>query len=252
MSDSGLCVKCISGYLHEGTPAGTVREIAGTATYVAPSPATPSDKTIVILTDLFGYKLPNSRLVADEYSRAGYNVIVPDILHDDGMGFDSLKNVKNLTEMFEIVGPWLQNHGPETVIPITDAIFAELRSQKQKIGIVGFCFGGREAFHYAATDKVDVVCTMHPSLINIPADAQKVKKPISIHVAASDEIYDAAKSKEAAEIFEKNKVPYENRIYDGEGVEHGFGIRADLSKAPAKKAKEAAFSATVAWFDKFL
>lgn len=238
--------------MHEGTPQGTVEKVAGTSTYVAPSPKSTTNQTVVILTDVFGYELPNVRLVADEYSRAGFNVLVPDILHGNNMGFESLSNVKSLPEMFEILGPWLQNHGQDTVLPILDALFAELRSKKQKIGLVGFCFGGRESFYYAATDKVDAVCTMHPSLINLPDDAEKVRKPISIHVAASDELYNAEKSKEAAEIFEKNKVPYENRIYTGEGVGHGFGVRADLSKPSAKRAKEEAFSATVAWFEKFL
>lgn len=93
---------------------------------------------------------------------------------------------------------------------------------------------------------------MHPSMIEPSADASKVKKPLGVHVAASDEMYDAAKSKEVAKILEANKVPYENRIYDGEGVGHGFAVRADLSKPAAKNAKEEAISASIAWFQKFL
>lgn len=36
------------------------------------------------------------------------------------------------------------------------------------------------------------------------------------------------------------------------GVEHGFAVRADLSKPDVKFAKEAAFLQAVQWFDEFL
>lgn len=252
MVQSPFCSKCLSGSLHTGTPLGSVSAVAGIETYVAPAPSAVSGSTIVLITDVFGYELPNVRLLADEYSRAGYNAVVPDIFHGDNMAFDALDSAANLDELFGILGPWLKNHGSETVTPVLDAVLDKLRRDGQKIGVVGFCFGGKYAFHYAATDKVDAVCAMHPSLIDLPNDAQAVKKPISIHVASTDEIYNAEKSKQAAQIFEKNKVPYENRIYDGEGVGHGFAVRGDLTKSSPKAAKEEAIAASIAWYQKFL
>jgi dienelactone hydrolase len=45
-------------------------------------------------------------------------------------------------------------------------------------------------------------------------------------------------------------VPYQITLYSG--VEHGFAVRADISKKEVKYAKEAAFIQAVAWFDEFL
>lgn len=223
MPQAQFCIDCLSGSIHEGTPLGKIEDVAGTSSYVAPSPKSASNMTIILLTDVFGLALPNPKLLADEYSRHGFNVIVPDILHNDPIPGDAFNNVKSTEELFAIVGPWIPKHGSETVLSVVDPIIAKLKSQDQKIALLGFCFGGREVFHYASTDKVDVVCTMHPSFIEVPKDAEKVKIPISIHVAEGDELYPAETSKAAQAIFEKNGVPHENKIYSGEGVTHGFG-----------------------------
>jgi len=45
-------------------------------------------------------------------------------------------------------------------------------------------------------------------------------------------------------------IPYQITLYSG--VEHGFAVRADISKKHVKYAKEAAFVQAVAWFDEFL
>jgi dienelactone hydrolase len=45
-------------------------------------------------------------------------------------------------------------------------------------------------------------------------------------------------------------VPYQMSLYSD--VEHGFAVRADLSKKSVKYAKEAAFLQAVTWFDEFL
>jgi dienelactone hydrolase len=45
-------------------------------------------------------------------------------------------------------------------------------------------------------------------------------------------------------------VPYQLNLFSD--VEHGFAVRCDLSKKPAKFAKEQAFLQAVAWFDEYL
>lgn len=252
MPASSFCPKCLSGTVHEGIPTGRIHNVAGTETYIAKDVPVRSNKTIVLLTDVFGHTSPNVQLLADEYGKAGFNAVVPDILHGKAMSRDMFQGVRTTNELFKILNPWLVEHGPETVLPVLDTVLDELRAQEQRIGVIGFCFGGKYAFHFAATDKVDAACAMHPTLIDIPRDVEGVVKPISVHVAARDEIYDAEMSRGAARILCRNAVPHENRVYDGEGVEHGFSTRADLSKPAAKEAKEAAIAATIAWFQTYL
>ncbi len=238
---------------------GHTSSVAGVPTYIAnPSPSSNSSPlnrssaVIVILTDLFGYKLPNVQLLADEYARAGFKTLVPDILNDDGMAFDALNSVTSTPQLFEIVGPWLKNHGDETVTPSIDAVLKSLKAEGKKVGLVGFCFGGKYAVQYGATDLCSAVVACHPSFIDVPSMIPGVRVPISFAVAKDDEIYDAATSKKAAQILEENGIPYENRIYAGKGIGHGFAVRGDTKNPVQKAALEEATAQTIAWFQRFL
>jgi dienelactone hydrolase len=66
----------------------------------------------------------------------------------------------------------------------------------------------------------------------------------------TDNIFPAEKRRESEDILQKMNVPYQMNLFSD--VEHGFAVRADLSKKPAKFAKEQAFLQAVAWFDEYL
>jgi len=55
---SGISECCVSGHLHEGKPKGAVSEINGLKTYIAKPENGSKDKTILFITDIFGYQLP--------------------------------------------------------------------------------------------------------------------------------------------------------------------------------------------------
>ena len=82
MTEGGVCIHCVTGSLHEGTPKGTTGNIAKLPTYIAkPTTAPAKSGIIVIITDVFGWELVNSRLLADEYAeKSGRTVYVPDFL----------------------------------------------------------------------------------------------------------------------------------------------------------------------------
>lgn len=50
-----------------------------TTAYVSPSSDGSKAKTVIFITDIFGYELVNVRLVADEYAAQGFHVVVPDL-----------------------------------------------------------------------------------------------------------------------------------------------------------------------------
>lgn len=77
------CQDCVTGSLHEGTPIGREETLHGLQTYVTepPNGASPS-ALIVIIPDVFGWKLPNTRLLADTYAKRGnYRVYVPEFMN---------------------------------------------------------------------------------------------------------------------------------------------------------------------------
>ncbi|KAH9827243.1 Dienelactone hydrolase family, partial [Teratosphaeria destructans] len=81
----GLGSCCMSGHLATGTPQGREETIAGLPTYIAEPSTNDPSKTVVFLTDIFGYKLPNIRLLADEYAAQGFTAYIPDILDGDAL-----------------------------------------------------------------------------------------------------------------------------------------------------------------------
>jgi dienelactone hydrolase len=76
------CRECVTGTLHTDTPAGIETTIHDIPTYVTrPDEGQPEKGLIVYITDIFGWELPNNRLLADRYAKkGGYVVYVPDFL----------------------------------------------------------------------------------------------------------------------------------------------------------------------------
>jgi dienelactone hydrolase len=54
----GISECCVSGHLHDGKPQGAVTEIDGLKAYVAEPDGGSKDKTIIFITDIFGYNPP--------------------------------------------------------------------------------------------------------------------------------------------------------------------------------------------------
>ena len=76
---SGYCRDCISGVLHEDDYTGSVETIHGLPTYIARPEGQPKG-LIVIIPDAFGWELPNSRVLADKYAKAGFLVYLPEFM----------------------------------------------------------------------------------------------------------------------------------------------------------------------------
>lgn len=68
---------CKEGFKWEGTPTGKESTIAGVKTYVV---GTNKERAILIVHDIFGWTLPNARLLADSYAKnVDATVYLPDL-----------------------------------------------------------------------------------------------------------------------------------------------------------------------------
>lgn len=74
---------CVSGEIHQGTPTGTESKIHGLDCYVTGPPEGVTPKgVIVIVPDVFGWTLPNTRILADNYAKKGeWLVYLPDFMN---------------------------------------------------------------------------------------------------------------------------------------------------------------------------
>ena len=140
---------------------------------------------------------------------------------------------------FVNIGPWLYNHRQAITIPIVKSFFTELRklNPDTKIGVAGFCWGGRYAIllgqsHFNEEKLVDAVFAGHPSFVSIPADVQSPVVPVSIAVASTDTVYSPAMAEKTETLWAHDDV--ENEIVIYEGAKHGFCVRGNMKDEKEK------------------
>ncbi|PIL25176.1 hypothetical protein GSI_13065 [Ganoderma sinense ZZ0214-1] len=248
-----FCADCFKGVRHEGTPEGTTLTIAGIETYVAtPTGEYPKDKVVLFLCDAFGLKLENNKLLADDFARNGFKVVMPDLFDNDPAPTDAFNPGVNFNIM-EWFGKHPFTRGNEIVRAVIDALKAD---GVTKFGSLGYCYGGRLCFDLAFTGDVHVVATAHPSGLQAPADLTKYletsKAPLLINSCETDQMFPAEAQKAADDILGDGKfAPGYERTY-WPGCVHGFAVRGDLSKPEVKAGKEGAFKASVEWLQKYL
>ncbi|KAJ5537350.1 hypothetical protein N7513_010536 [Penicillium frequentans] len=236
MAPNQLSHCCITGALHEGEAKGELKDIQNVSTYIAYPPDKSTKKAIFIITDVIGHKFINAQLIADEFAAKGYFVVMPDMFSDDS-GFNIMD--------------WVKNHSPIQTEPIINTVLKEMRENLgcQRIGGVGYCFGGKYACRYLRPGQLDVGYIAHPTMLE-GEELRGIEGPLSIAAAVRDFVFVAAKRHESEEILDKLEVPHQINLFSE--VEHGFAVRCDLSKPRQKFAKEQAFNQAVAWFDHYL
>lgn len=246
-----FCKHCVSGVRHEGTPAGKYETIGGIKTYVAtPTVDYPKDKAILFLTDVFGHELENSRLLADDFAKNGFQVFLPDLFNGDPIPVEAMEKGS-----FDL-STWFPRHGSEQTRARIDPVVAALKERGvTKFGATGYCFGARYVFDLAFEHAIHVSVVAHPSLLQVE-DLEKYTKtataPLLINSCEVDGQFPAEKQARADELFGDGKFApgYERKYWDG--CTHGFSVRGDMSDPKVKAGKEGAFKASVEWFLKYL
>ncbi|KAF2244786.1 alpha/beta-hydrolase [Trematosphaeria pertusa] len=236
----GRC--CTVGVKHEGTAKGDVKNIGDVRTYFTYPEDKSTQNAIVIFTDVMGMDFINVQLIADQFAANGYFTIVPDLFNGNVVPL-------NPPTDFDIM-KWINEEMPRVpkVDPIIESVLKHLRGDLgvKKLGGVGYCFGGKYVCRWLKEGKLDAGYTAHPSFVD-REEVEGIMGPLSIAAAETDQIFPAPKRHETEEILQKMSVPYQINLFSD--VEHGFAVRCDLTKKPAKFAKEQAFLQAVAWFD---
>jgi carboxymethylenebutenolidase len=91
-----------------------------------------------------------------------------------------------------------------------------------RMGIIGFCWGGWMAMQFAARSReIDAVVAFHPGLVtNDLGPIARVQVPVQLHQGTADRSVDPATAKKLEEILKAHKTPVELFLY--EGADHGF------------------------------
>ncbi|KAJ7044082.1 dienelactone hydrolase [Mycena alexandri] len=262
------CPNCFKGAVLDGQPTGIISQDG--AYFAAGNGDT--TRAIVLLTDIFGLPLKNSKILADSFAQhLGCDVWVPDVF----AGHPPL-TVEQLQGVPERAGVKLGFFGLLKVIwgvlpsipgmirnraSVVDArvisFVKKLQETKkyEKIGAIGYCFGGGIATRVGATtDLFQSIVLAHPSP---PTDAQlrAIKAPTAWSAAEDDMGIKAARMDDITALYAGRKgkadfVEYEIKVY--KGTAHGFAARPNLEYPEVKEGFEQAFKQAVEWFNKTL
>ncbi|KAJ3775514.1 dienelactone hydrolase endo-1-3,1,4-beta-D-glucanase [Lentinula raphanica] len=279
------CDNCKKGAVLPGEPTGTMVNGA----YFAAGPEGNKSRAIILLTDIFGLPLVNCKIMADNISkRLECDCWVPDLF--DGkppITVDKLKVPERVGEKvhwFSLIFnalpslPAMLRNRPTVAYPKAEKFVKDLKAEKkyEKLGAVGYCFGGTLAVSMASTDLLNSVVICHPGSITPEAvEAMKVRHTLChthtvsqkyIHAsrfltqvpsawacAEEDMGFKPAMRRKAEEILasrkdKENFVEYEFKDY--KGTVHGFAARPNLAYPEVKAGYEGAFEQTIEWFKK--
>ncbi|KIJ93855.1 hypothetical protein K443DRAFT_377479 [Laccaria amethystina LaAM-08-1] len=263
------CPRCIQGFILPGEPTGTIQPDFHHA-YLAPAPnGEPSKRAVLLFTDIFGLPLRNPKIMADNMAKElGCDVWVPDYFKGrppmplTAMVPDRAGVKMTLWDWAKFIGAALWNlpaviaSRPAVVDERLASFFALLKEKKtyEKIGAVGYCFGGTTAARMGGTNYLNSIVVAHPAPID-----DTVLKSISIPTAwvcaEDDAFWPESERNKAEAVFAARKdtdkfVDYEFKIY--KGTAHGFASRPNLELTEIKDAHEKALEQTIAWFQKTL
>lgn len=151
-----------TGTLRTARPRGHLETIHDVPTYITRGTAT-SNSTIIFLTDSFGFKLVNNKLLADQYAaRTGLRVLVPDLLPNGGAPLAMVRWLADVSldaAWWNVAGQarrfWAGCRLMSVLVPFSykvrrlyPTVLAYVRAVRAslplgaKLGVAGFCLGG--------------------------------------------------------------------------------------------------------------
>jgi len=254
------CAECTSGNIHSGTSVGKETALGGLQSYVTGNES--SRRIIVFGTDVFGWRLPNARILADEYAAKDFWVVVPDLFG----GYELPRWTLTATEdtdkptlkqrllrplLLFLFIPFLFRNTKASQTTKINGLLSHLRATHPdaKIGMVGFCWGGR--FAITMNYLFDATVAAHPSRVKLPDELQEVTKPISFAVAEMDKQFDAKRADETEALLQSRGFSdFEVVVY--KGAHHGWTVRTDMAYPEKKAKRDQARDQVLNWFEKHL
>ena len=281
---TNLTDRISQGTIHEGQPQGKEEMLHGLNTYVIGNKTNPRG-TIVIYSDIFGLPLPNNKLIADGYAASGeYLVYMPDFFKGDPVPLavadllipvdttkqSSFSKYTGILAKAPAFIMWMTRHKQAPTNKICMDFLTALRRAtpaSQKIGIVGFCWGGKYAVCAGLESNmidrdgkkvplVDAVVALHPSHLAIPDDMEKSVVPVAYGWGLEDSEVKIEQKDKVLDLHAKAKaagasVPeMEHKVY--KPGRHGFAVRGNPDDPQEKACLVDSEKQVLEWFARWL
>lgn len=217
------------------TQASTLDGQGAIPLYVA-EPAREPRGAIIVIQEIFGIN-PGIRRKCDDWAAQGYLAVAPDVFWRQQPGIELNPDVP---EEFQTGVQYMIKHDFDLGIQDVEAVIHWIRREKgvAKVGLVGFCMGGKIAYMAAARTDIDASVGYYGVGIDgMLNESHAIAKPLMLHVPTADGfVKPEAQAAMHAGLDDNSHVT----LHDYEGLDHGFAdtFGARRNEAGAKLADQ--------------
>ncbi|MEV5024355.1 dienelactone hydrolase family protein [Sphingobium sp. LMA1-1-1.1] len=224
------------------TPVSTLEGDARFDVYVARPEGTPK-AAIVVIQEIFGVN-EGIRRKCDSWAAAGYLALAPDLFWREEPHIELDADIpEDLQAAFGLFQKFDQNQGIRDIEATIKVARAEL-GQDAKVGLVGYCLGGRLAFMSACrTDGDAFVAYYGVGIDGLLNEQHAIGKPVLMHIPTADGFVPPEVQQKMHEGLKDNRHVI---LHDYEGLDHGFA--AEMGARRNEAAAELADGRTADFF----
>jgi carboxymethylenebutenolidase len=198
--------------------------------YVARPEGTPK-AAIIVIQEIFGVN-QGIRKKADNWAARGYLAVAPDVFwrQKPGIELDA-----DIPEQFQEAVGYMMKHDMDLGIRDVEAAIHWIRRQEgiAKVGLVGFCMGGRVAYMAAARTDIDATVGYYGVMIDqMLGEKHAISRPLMLHIPTADGFVPPETQKAMHEGLDDHPRV---TLHDYEGLDHGFA-----SELGARRVEDAA------------
>jgi carboxymethylenebutenolidase len=195
--------------------------------------------TVVVIHEIFGLT-DWVRGVADQLAEAGYIAIAPDLLSGAAPGGGGTAELGGSDAVRKAISSLPPDQITADLNAVT-AYVAKLPAANAKVAVGGFCWGGSQAFRFAANNqKVKSAFVFYGTAPESEQDIARINCPVHGFYGGNDARVTATVAK-TAELMKQAGKTYQPVTYKGAG--HGFMRAGEAPDATAdnKKARDTAW-----------
>jgi len=223
----------------------TIETLDGTGrfdTYIA-QPAGKPRAAIVVIQEIFGVNA-GIRSKCDRLAADGYLALAPDLFWQIAPGIELDPDVPDqMQQALDLMGRFDQDAGIRD-IEATIRTARGMLGDGGKVGVVGYCLGGRLAFMTAARTDVDASVGYYGVGIDgLLGEAHAIAHPVLLHIPQEDHFVDKdAQARMHAGLDDHAKVT----LFDYPGEDHGFA--AEFGQRRSEESANLADQRTASFF----
>ena len=212
----------------------TIEAMDGSGSFTAyrADPADAPKAAVVVIQEIFGVNA-GIRRKCDKLAEAGFLALAPDLFWRIEAGVELDPDVPPQLEKGMILMRQFETDAGVRDIEATIAAARAALPNGGKVGVVGYCLGGRLAFFAATrTDSDASVGYYGVGIDNLLGEKHAIARPLMLHIPRDDHAVDAAAQKRMHEGLDDHpKVT----LFDYPGEGHGFA-----TEFGARRSSEAA------------